>query len=169
MLFALIWPFKISHFEVCLFFGEGGGRKSWNHLFPVMLSIWHFSRRMWLSVYVLHCVTAHCFFIILTLVWFCFGFCICVMIWFLVLLWYDFFCWCSRDSSCRTIKGVSQKRAEVCCHCKCSDEGRNGRLSWVRSCLKAPDTSGWHRQLTGLKICHLELEQGNNVPACFYQ
>lgn len=89
LLFVLIWPFQTSPFEVCpLFFLRGGERKIiyLHHLPSVkVMSFWHFSRRMWLSLYVLHCVTSHCFLhccnIILTL-FFVLFFCICVIIWF---------------------------------------------------------------------------------------
>lgn len=141
LLFVLIWPFQTSPFEVCpLFFLRGGERKIiyLHHLPSVkVMSFWHFSRRMWLSLYVLHCVTSHCFLhccnIILTLffVLFCFLH-LCNNLIFFLLLRNGFCCWHSRDSSCWTIKSVSQKRAAFCHHCGCVGEGRNVGLSKVQ-------------------------------------
>lgn len=50
-------------------------------------------------------------FIILTLVLFWFGSCICCNNLILVLLWNYFFCGRSCDDCCHTIKGISQKSA----------------------------------------------------------
>lgn len=103
------------------------------------MSIWHFSRRTWLSVYVLHCITAHCFFI-LTLVLFGFGVLFCLHLCnnsiFFLLLWNDFFCRCSCDNCCHTINGVSQKCAAVCHHCECG---------WKQKCWAKPGCA-WNLQ-----------------------
>lgn len=103
-------PLKyLKIFKICLFFFffEGVG-KNWNHFFLVMVMSMTVLQ-MWLSVYVLHCVTVRCFFIILTLVLFWFGSCICCSNLILALLWNGFFCERSRDNCCHTIKGISQK------------------------------------------------------------
>lgn len=109
LLFLLNWPFEISHFKICLLF-FGGGKKGLKSLLSCDGDEHDsFTEDEAFCICFMHCVTVRCFFIILTLVLFWFGSCICCNNLILILLWNDFYCGCSRDNWCHTIKDISQK------------------------------------------------------------
>lgn len=104
----LNWPFEITHFKICLLF-FGGGKKGLKSLLSCDGDEHDsFAEDEAFCICFMHCVTVRCFFIILTLVLFWFGSCICCNNLILVLLWNDFYCGCSHDNCCHTIKDISQ-------------------------------------------------------------
>lgn len=164
LLLASIWPFETIWLQILSLFGWG--RKSWNHSFAVMVEE-HLTlqqKNVAFSICFTYCTSTLLFHHFNSgFVLFC---CTCITIWFRYCRGEISVVDVRSDSSWYTIKGVSQKHAEVCHHCRCCVvEGRSAGLSWVRSCLKSPPLGERSQMLKCLWRYNTEF----HVPVWFYQ